>query len=729
MEDGGWRMEDGGGLSTGKRASGHSLPARATRRQPTRCHLPFFILSALSPPHPRSKLLVVELWGIGDLVMASGFLRAAVERYDVTVLGKPHARSLLEPGFPGVKFIAWDAPWTAFTGKYQVWRWRWPALLGKVRALRRERFDCAVSVRRGDARDHLLTRLAGARERHGFPRPRARALLNRPIALPPEQHIAEDWMACARALGLPPLPPGLPRGAYAGDPEVMRIAARTDGRPLVCLHVGARIPVRRWAEASWVELLRGLRAREEFDLLLIPDPDGYGRGLAPHAERLADTLTLPQLVGVLARCDLLLCNDSAPGHLAAAVGTPVSTVFGPTDPVRYRPWGDGGRVQVLIRDICPHRPCFDYCRFPEPICLTRLAPAELLAEAAPFVARHLHAPRSPDPALPPVALPCIAASIATLRRPAELARALASLAAAGPELRAVFICDNDPASDSPAATVVSDAARQFPDVAFHRLAPGVNLGVGGGLARAMAAAQAELGAALTHHLILDDDAILPIGSPRALAEAIAEAGADAACPLVEDGEGKIGWFPRILDPLSWQAVKRAHTPEEYLATCGPAPRPFSWSTFVCLLVTGAAVREHGLPRTDFWVRGEDLEYSLRLTARRPGVFVPAVRVRHLPPDAPTGNASAEGWKVLAMLQNSAFLGSRVPHAHVLLQHLPGNVARFLVSPAGGIAALGQVARALWNGLVRGRPAGAAGADQFHRRALGNPAPTGDGRRA
>jgi hypothetical protein len=44
----------------------------------------------------------------------------------------------------------------------------------------------------------------------------------------------------------------------------------------------------------------------------------------------------------------------------------------------FRPWGD--IHHLVIRDICPLRPCFDYCRFPEPYCLTRLPPQEAWPE-------------------------------------------------------------------------------------------------------------------------------------------------------------------------------------------------------------------------------------------------------------------------------------------------------------------------------------------------------------
>lgn len=324
---------------------------------------------------PRPKLLAVELWGIGDLVMASGFLAAAAETHDLTILAKPHAEPLLRPMLPNARFLAHDAPWTVFAGKYRLWRWPWGKLGHLLGTLRRERFDLAVSARLRDPRDHLLMRLAGVPKRIGFAHPRFRPLLTAdlPVAAGEPRHVVEDWQAIAAACGLPGnLVPRLDGSRYP------RPAGWPEQGPVVCLHAGARIPVRRWAEEKFAEVIRRLRARLSCQLVLIPDPDGYGLGLAPLADHVFEKMSLPELVGALAASDLLICNDSAPGHIAAACGTRVLTYFGPTSPVRYRPWGE--QAHVVIRDICPHRPCFDYCRFPEPHCLTRLTVEDTWAE-------------------------------------------------------------------------------------------------------------------------------------------------------------------------------------------------------------------------------------------------------------------------------------------------------------------------------------------------------------
>ena len=315
----------------------------------------------------------MEFWGLGDLTFSTPLLRAAVDHWDITLVGKEHARPLLEPSFPSVRFLSYDAPWSAYRNKYKLWNWRWTELFQLIQHLRRERFDAAVSVR-NDPRDHLLMALIGARNRYGFPVRGSGVFLNAPLARSrPKQHKVEDWRDIGRALeleGVGQTEPHLEHARYRSA----NVDALLEGvtKPLICLHPGARIAVRRWPESHFARICEKLRETFNFHLLLIPDTDGYGRGL----ERFADTVLPPLLVGelvdILGRVDLLICNDSGPGHLAASCGRPAIPVFGPTDPDWFRPWGENHHL--IIRDICPWRPCFDYCKFQEPYCLTKISP-------------------------------------------------------------------------------------------------------------------------------------------------------------------------------------------------------------------------------------------------------------------------------------------------------------------------------------------------------------------
>ena len=90
------------------------------------------------------------------------------------------------------------------------------------------------------------------------------------------------------------------------------------------------------------------------------------------------------MAAVLERCDLMITGDTGPMHLAAAVGTPIVAVFGPSDPRRYAPRGPLDRV---VRVDLPCAPC-NRIRLPParctghiPDCLASLSTDQVLTAA------------------------------------------------------------------------------------------------------------------------------------------------------------------------------------------------------------------------------------------------------------------------------------------------------------------------------------------------------------
>jgi ADP-heptose:LPS heptosyltransferase len=223
--------------------------------------------------------------------------------------------------------------------------------------------------------------LAGARTRYGFPIRGSDAFLTHPLARnSPKQHKVEDWRAIGRALDLADMAdagPHLDHARYRSE-AISEIFAPLSGKPIFCLHPGARIDVRRWPERYFVYIVEKLRANFDFRLLLVPGPEGCSTALSSMADLVLRPVNVPELVDVLGRIDLLLCNDSGPEHIAAACGRPVIPVFGPTEPDWFRPWGD--QHHLVIQDICPWRPCFDYCKFSENFCMTKLLPERVWPE-------------------------------------------------------------------------------------------------------------------------------------------------------------------------------------------------------------------------------------------------------------------------------------------------------------------------------------------------------------
>lgn len=311
---------------------------------------------------------------------------------------------------------------------------------------------------------------------------------------------------------------------------------------------------------------------------------------------------------------------------------------------------------------------------------------------------------------PPSGPAFVVAVIASFHRPAELGRLLASFGGISAPLEAVVVTDNGN-DDANHALIESFGGKVM------RLVSPANLGCGGGLRLAIEQAIEKYGDRLTHFWILDDDAVVETDTLARLIAAGAAARADVIYPMVVDGTGRIGWFPGLLEKVPWRVIRQASTPAEYLELCGPGPVEFSWSPGVCLLVTARALQAVGPPRGDFWVRGEDLEFSLRLTSKFRSAFVPSVVVRHLQVPAADPLARAgERVRYLAMMQNLGFTGVRLLHGRQMLRTLPGNSFRFFRAHGWTPANAAGLVRALWLGAVRGFPAGDPRGNELQRAA-------------
>jgi lipopolysaccharide heptosyltransferase I len=94
-------------------------------------------------------------------------------------------------------------------------------------------------------------------------------------------------------------------------------------------------------------------------------------------------LSLPELAAWLAGMDVVIGNDSGTIHLAAAVGTPVIALFGPTDPIRTAPYGANHKV-ISAELHC--QPCFrKKCRFKDHSCMQAITPEMVLSEIIPLL--------------------------------------------------------------------------------------------------------------------------------------------------------------------------------------------------------------------------------------------------------------------------------------------------------------------------------------------------------
>lgn len=343
------------------------------------------------------KILVLEFWRLGDAVLAEPFLRVLRERFpaaEISLLCREATRTLLQPSGVIDRFIVADIPWTASEHKYALHRYRDTGFSTLLRQLRAERFDVTIDARI-DLRSNLLTRFTGARRRIGFDAPGGRSLLTDRVPAPvASSHKVEDWLAMLTPLGgrsessssgiVPKLASKLaPKlvttpEAHARAERFFSEAGIGPDRLVVAIHPSAWSPVRRWPLARFAAVVQALTARDDVQVLLVNDPDGYAAELGQISGVVVTRPSLEDLVAQLARCQLFVGNDSGPAHIAAAVGVPTVTIFGPQVSLWYRPYGDNHRV-VQIDDV-PCRACFDRCTQAENFCITGISVSRVLVE-------------------------------------------------------------------------------------------------------------------------------------------------------------------------------------------------------------------------------------------------------------------------------------------------------------------------------------------------------------
>jgi heptosyltransferase-2 len=326
------------------------------------------------PASAKPKLLVVELWGVGDLALATPFLRAASARFEVTLLAKPSALELQPRFWPGVRVIPFVAPWTAFRGKYHLWKWPWRKMFELRRQLRADNFDFGLSAR-PDPRDHPFLKFLGAKQRLGFPSKGSGFFLTDALSAPePSAHRYEFWRIAGQALGL-----DLP------SREKLILSPR-DGKQTVLLHSGARLSARVWPVAYYKLLAEKLRSAG-YSVQVACDVEQQDQWRQLGEAAVASPRTLTELFFQLDQATVFIGNDSGPGHLAAISGVPTFTFFGPSLPKWFLPLHP--RAEFLEDTSCVYKPCKDYCHFSSPRCLENISLESAWPRVESFVAKHL----------------------------------------------------------------------------------------------------------------------------------------------------------------------------------------------------------------------------------------------------------------------------------------------------------------------------------------------------
>lgn len=324
------------------------------------------------------KILLLKPSSLGDVVQAVAVLRLLKKHWPASEIYWWLAADLVpllegDPDLSGIirfERQRWAAPW------------RWHEVFHSLRLMRQQRFDLVIDLQ-GLARSGLFAWLAQGAFTIGLDDPREGAALfyDRIVPRPSAFTHAVDWyLEVLRDLRVPVHHDFVWWPPHAAAAQAVQAKWRPAGARWLALGPGARWPNKRWPVEHFVALVRRLAAdRPDLRFVILGGPgDGeLGRAIAPGAPQRCLDLTgqtsLPEMIEWIRLAELMITNDTGPMHVAAALGTPVVALFGPTEPRRTGPYGQLRQVfQAKLSCVpCLKASCANPDRF---ACLRRLDP-------------------------------------------------------------------------------------------------------------------------------------------------------------------------------------------------------------------------------------------------------------------------------------------------------------------------------------------------------------------
>ena len=338
-----------------------------------------------------SGALVIQTSFLGDVILTTPLIAELASRGPVDVLVTPLGATALANN-PDIRtIIRYDKRGT-YGSALGLWQ--------TVKQVRTHRPYDAVYLAQGSFRSGLMGMLTGARDRIGFASSTGRVLYTEQIPYRPEHHHAQRiWSLSMSGCADPPTREQIRPRLYPSDADREQIdhLLRKNGeptRPIVALAPGSAWGTKRWP--YYVDLAK--RLADEFRIAII----GSNADAAVASEIISalpaesvingtGSLSLLASAELIGRAQAIVTNDSAPQHLASAMGTPTLSIFGPTVPeFGFGPLAE--RHIVAGHDGLSCRPCHRHgpqrCPLGHWRCMRELS-AEYISSLLPQV---LHPP-------------------------------------------------------------------------------------------------------------------------------------------------------------------------------------------------------------------------------------------------------------------------------------------------------------------------------------------------
>ncbi len=326
-----------------------------------------------------TKILIIKMTAVGDVVLSTAAFKAIRRKFpeaDITCLTSSSAAPLIETCPHIDELIIFD---------HQSRHWR--VLWNKAKELRRCHFDKVVDLQNNRV-SHLLAYLAMPKESYGYDNGKFSFLLSKKIKnnvrfIPPVEHqfrilkmLGIDYEPSLRL----ELNPSARDQAYAQ--ELLDNEWLSGQQVFVGMNISASQlwPTKNWPMEHMVKLCDLLGHKNIRVILTGQDKDkALGRELIARAKAKPASFigktSLLQLAALIGRCQAYISADSAPLHVAAAMGVPTIALFGPTDSRRHMPPAD--KSAVFHKEMkCS--PCYSgVCKIKTHACMKEILPEEV----------------------------------------------------------------------------------------------------------------------------------------------------------------------------------------------------------------------------------------------------------------------------------------------------------------------------------------------------------------
>ncbi|MBI4342354.1 MAG: glycosyltransferase family 9 protein [Candidatus Omnitrophica bacterium] len=342
------------------------------------------------------RILIVNPFGIGDVLFTTPLVRAVRQAFPQAYLGflcNRRTEQILRHNPHLDELFVYERDELVRLWRLST-RWWMGALGGLLGRIRRSRFVLVIDLSLGERYSFLLMAL-GIPRRVGFNyRRRGRFLTeSMPIEGYHGVHVVEYYRQLLHFLGIRTGDASLQLALDEEDRQWaeawLRAHGGDQGRLLVGMvpaggvSWGIGAPFRRWSFEGFAAVGDALAERFGARVLLFGESSDRATcqtvaGLMRHAPvDLSGQTDLGQFVSLLARMDLVICNDGGPLHLAVSQRVKTVSIFGPVDPRVYGPYPpNDARHRVLYSAQLLCRPCYHQFRLPpcpyERACLTSI---------------------------------------------------------------------------------------------------------------------------------------------------------------------------------------------------------------------------------------------------------------------------------------------------------------------------------------------------------------------